>query len=90
MSVLIDLSAGRLPAIAHWGHDLGEQSGEDFAGLATAALPPTAPNLVDDPQTLSILPEHWTGWVGRPGISGSRQGRDWSPKFTSVEVRVDG
>ncbi len=39
---------------------------------------------------MALLPEHWTGWVGRPGLSGSRQGRDWSPKFASTAVRVDG
>ena len=29
-------------------------------------------NLVDEPVRIALLPEHWTGWVGRPGISGAR------------------
>ena len=37
-----------------------------------------------------MLPEHWTGWLGRPGLSGSRAGRDWSPKFSTTALRVDG
>jgi alpha-galactosidase len=28
--------------------------------------------------------------VGRPGLSGSHDGRAWSPKFMTTEVRVDG
>ena len=90
VSVLLDVSQGRLPALVHWGADLGEQSADDFAGLTAASVPPVAPNLADEPLTLAILPEHWSGWVGRPGLSGSRGGRDWSPKFTSTRVRVDG
>ncbi|MET0695340.1 MAG: alpha-galactosidase [Propionibacteriaceae bacterium] len=90
VSVLVDVSDGRLPTVVHWGDDLGDQTSADFAALAAGGVVPGAPNLVDEPPTLGILPEHWTGWVGRPGISGSRSGRDWSPKFTSVEVRVDG
>ena len=90
VSVLIDVSTGRLPVIVHWGDDLGEQTPDDFAALTGAGIPPSGPNLIDEPPTLGVLPEHWTGWVGRPGISGSRQGRDWSPKFTSTEVRLDG
>ena len=40
--------------------------------------------------SVALLPEHWTGWVGRPGISGSRSGAAWSPKFTTVAVRIAG
>ena len=39
---------------------------------------------------LAGLPEHWSGWVGRPGLSGSRSGVAWSPKFTTTALRVDG
>jgi alpha-galactosidase len=88
--VLIDVSDGRLPVIVHWGDDIGEQTGDSFAQQTEAGILPPAPNLVDDPVSLGVLPEHWTGWVGRPGISGSRQGKDWSPKFVSTAVRVDG
>jgi len=28
----------------------------------------------DAPMRLALLPEHWTGWVGRPGISASLAG----------------
>jgi alpha-galactosidase len=90
VSVLLDVPAGRLPAIVYWGPDLGEQSAEDFATATLGLQAPRANNAVDEPSPLSVLPEHWTGWTGRPGLSGSRAGRAWSPKFGSTRVRVDG
>ena len=90
VSLVLDVSAGQLPAIVHWGADLGTLELADAEALILSNIDPGGPNLVDEPVRLAVLPEHWTGWVGRPGLSGSRAGRDWSPKFTATEVRVDG
>src|SRR5688572_20775676 len=84
------MTGGRLPAIAHWGPDLGDHAHSDAAALIEAGVPPVGPNLVDEPIRLSLLPEHWTGWVGRPGITGSRTGRAWSPKFTTTSLLING
>jgi alpha-galactosidase len=89
VSLVLDISAGRLPAIVHWGVDPGTLDPADVEGLILSNIDPGGPNVVDEPIRLALLPEHWTGWVGRPGLSGSRAGRDWSPKFTTTEVRVD-
>jgi alpha-galactosidase len=90
VSVVLDVSDGQLPAIVHWGADLGMLELGDAEALIVSNIDPGGPNVVDEPVRLAIMPEHWTGWVGRPGLSGSRAGRDWSPKFTATEVRVDG
>ena len=90
VSVLVDLTGGRLPALVHWGPDLGDQVHSDAATLIQAGVPPVGPNLVDEPIRLSLLPEHWTGWVGRPGITGSRGGQAWSPKFTTTSLLING
>ena len=90
VSLLLDVSGGQLPAIVHWGADLGTLELADAEALILSNIDPGGANVVDEPVRLAILPEHWTGWVGRPGLSGSRGGRAWSPKFTSTEVRVDG
>ena len=89
VSVVIDLTDSRLPSIAHWGADLGEITAGEAESFVGAGTMPVGPNQVDTPVRLSILPEHWTGWMGRPGISGSRGGRDWSPRFTTVAARVE-
>jgi alpha-galactosidase len=90
VSLVLDVSAGQLPAIIHWGADLGTLEVADVQALILSNVDPGGPNVVDEPVRVAMLPEHWTGWVGRPGLSGSRAGRAWSPKFTATEVRVDG
>ena len=90
VSVLLDVTAGQLPAIVHWGADLGEVGLADVLELIEAGAHPIAANLVDEPVRVAVLPEAWTGWMGRPGLSGSRGGRDWSPKFTTSALRLDG
>ena len=89
VSVLLDLCDGRLPSIVHWGADLGDLEVGDAETMVLAGVAPIVPNVVDEPVRVAILPEHWTGWVGRPGLSGSRQGRDWSPRFTTRSLHVD-
>jgi alpha-galactosidase len=90
VALVLDISNGQLPAIVHWGADLGPLELADAEALILSNIDPAGPNLVDEPIRLAVLPEHWTGWAGRPGLSGSRAGRAWSPKFTATEVRVDG
>jgi alpha-galactosidase len=90
VSLLLDISGGQLPAIVHWGAGLGALELADAQALILSNIDPGGANVVDQPIRLAILPEHWTGWVGRPGLSGSRAGRAWSPKFTATEVRLDG
>ncbi|MDN5761913.1 MAG: alpha-galactosidase [Microlunatus sp.] len=90
VSVLVDLSNGHLPSISHWGADLGDQSSADAAATVRAGVFPATNNTIDEPVRLAVLPEHWTGWLGRPGLDGSRDGRDWSPKFSTTALRVDG
>ncbi len=90
VAVLIDVSAGGLPAIVHWGADLGDLDPAAFAQVALAQQPSVEQNSVDQVVRCSLVPEARTGWVGRPGLSGSRAGRDWSPWFVSERVLLDG
>jgi len=90
VSLLLDVTNGQLPAVLHWGADVGDLTPDDVDAFRLNSIHPVAANIVDDPVRLSLLPEHWTGWVGRPGLSGSRGGRDWSPKFEVTAVSVDG
>ncbi|MCA0293895.1 MAG: alpha-galactosidase [Actinobacteria bacterium] len=89
VSLVVELTDG-LPAVVHWGADLGDLPASDLACLALAGRNAVVPGGVDDPVRLAVLPEHHTGWVGRPGISGSRHGSDWSPLFRRWEARLDG
>jgi alpha-galactosidase len=91
VSVVLDLTAGQLPAIVHWGHDLGALSAEDVSTLALVGVRTTDGNPVDVPVRLALLPQQDAGWAGRPGLSGHRTGgTDWSPHFVTTSVTVDG
>jgi alpha-galactosidase len=84
--VAVDHAPGRLPWIAHWGADLGEPGDADLAALMTASSPPVVSGGPDEPLPVSLLPSESEGWIGRPGLSGSRRGRDFSPAFSVGSV----
>ncbi len=90
VALLLDITAGALPAVVHWGADLGALSEADAAAMLRGMAHPIVPNLADEPVRVALLPEGFTGWMGRPGLTGSRGGADWSPKFTSTALRIDG
>ena len=90
VSLLLDLTESQLPVVLHWGADLGELAAGDATTLIAASTRPLAGNVVDRPVRAALLPEHRTGWLGRPGLSGSRSGRDWSPNFGVTRVELDG
>ena len=91
VSAVIDLTGSRLPALLHWGIAI---TGLDDAGaraLVTATVPVVGPNTVDLPGRPSLVPEGWTGWLGRPGLTGCRRGgHAWSPRFVVRSASIDG
>ena len=86
ISVVVDCPSATLPAILHWGPDLGGCSEEDLRALAVSAAPLTE-NTTDLPVRVSLVPEHSSGWMGAPGLSGHRAGGAWSPRFRDVRYK---
>jgi len=86
--VVIDESFGS-PVIVHWGAPLGPV---DPASIWSALARPLVPGSLDVVAPVSIIPEHGSGFQGRPGLTGHRQGGTaWSPRFAAHEVHsVDG
>ena len=84
--VVVDLSTGT-PTILHWGAPL--PAGVELEADSTARpLPRGAPDVV---APVSIVPEHGSGYPGRPGLLGSRpDGRDWAPRFAADSHSVEG
>jgi len=90
VALILDISGDRLPAVLHWGADPGELTAADAVALAAGGVSPVMPSSPDVPPYLSVLPEPWTGWLGTPGLVGSRAGRAWSPRFELTGIGVDG
>ncbi len=90
VTVLLDATGGRLPAIVHWGPQLPPLDAGQARDIVLASEPQIGSNTLDEPVRVAVLPEHHAGWLGRPGLSGSREGRSWSPRFTPTAIRVDG
>lgn len=89
VSLVLDCRDDALPAVVHWGAALGPLDHDELVALADADVAPVANNEADVPVRLALLPEPHRGWTGRPGLSGHRDGRDWSPAFTVTALEVD-
>lgn len=90
VSVVIDAPRDRLPAILYWGPSLIGLTASDVEALTVAAVPVIGSNNVSVPPRPALLPEHHTGWVGRPGLAGSFAGKGWSPRFITEQVLLAG
>ncbi|MCD4852039.1 alpha-galactosidase [Arthrobacter sp. AK01] len=88
-SLLIDLTEPGIPVILHWGADLGVL-GEDGVAAAriagSAHIPYSCSPNVREP---SLLPDARNGWLGRPGLLASRQGRQWAHHFSVTSVDIN-
>nr|WP_234359646.1 alpha-galactosidase [Plantactinospora sp. BC1] len=87
VSLLLDATDPGVPAVLHWGADLGPLTEPELAGLGTALRRPARPGTPEG-RPVGILPEHTYAWFGLPGLSGHRAGRDWSPRFRRTDLRV--
>ena len=67
VSVVVDVTEGRLPSILHWGHELGDLAAEDAAALVASSIRPLAGNVVDRPVRVAVLPSTApAGWPAGP------------------------
>ncbi|RKS77403.1 alpha-galactosidase [Motilibacter peucedani] len=90
-SLVIDASGPHSPGVVHWGADLGDLGEEELGSLLAAGAQPVVNGNQDTAVPLALLPEHTTGWRGRPGLLGSRpDGSDWAPVFTFESAQVEG
>ena len=90
VTVLIDAAGPGLPVVAYWGPELPGLDAAQAAALIRASEPVAGSNNLEPPPRVAVLPEHRTGWTGRPGLSGSAAGRGWSPAFEITSRRLYG
>lgn len=84
VSAVVDTSTG-VPTIHYWGPSLGDDP--DLTLVADAATRPLVHGALDVVPPCSLVPEHGSGWAGRPGLEGSRgEGSGWAARFTEHDV----
>ncbi|MFF9112194.1 alpha-galactosidase [Streptomyces sp. NPDC014776] len=89
MSLVLDCTGEVLPRVVHWGADLGDLSGEALACLVLADAAQVMSCSLDEPVPVSVLPQLSAGWLGTPGLTGHRDGEDFSPAFAVRSVRPE-
>ncbi|GAB3932167.1 hypothetical protein GCM10029976_037690 [Kribbella albertanoniae] len=70
----------------HWGADLGELSERALLELRRGAGAVQDGNGLDENRPIAIVPEYSAGWFGLPGLSGHRDGQDFSASFRITSV----
>lgn len=87
VSLLLDTGGPDLPAVLHWGADLGPLTPAELAELAAGLRRPVRPGNPEH-RPVGIVPEHTHAWFGVPGLAGHRDGAAWSPYFRLTAIRL--
>ena len=88
VAVLLAHADDALPAIVHWGADVGDLDGPARDDLVRALAPHVPHSALDEPVRVGLIAEPARGWSGRPGIAGRGPGA-WSTAFRTDSVSVD-
>ena len=89
VSVLVDLSDAQLPSVVHWGAALPGLGAAEAAVLVEATVPHYTDSDQDVPMRTDVLGSLRTGWTGRPGLDGDRNGTAWTPHFRVTEGHLE-
>ncbi|MFT4082680.1 MAG: alpha-galactosidase [Nocardioides sp.] len=92
VGVLFAQTGEQLPAIVHWGADLGALDADDLGAATALVRPGPAPSSPDARTLPSLSPEYSRGHAGTPGVVVSRTeaAGSWSPQWRTESVVCDG
>jgi alpha-galactosidase len=88
VAVVLDTAGPELPRMLHWGSDPGPLDSAALERLAADLVPGRPRSAFDDPVPFPLLPSEVDGWSGRPGLAGSREGREPFPRLALAEDPV--
>jgi alpha-galactosidase len=89
VAVVLDVPEAGLPAVLHWGADLGPLDDAALALLGTTTALQRAPGTLDHAWRPTLLPQEGDGWSGRPGLLVARDGRPVFPRWRVTEIDAD-
>lgn len=89
-SVFIRVTGTAVPQVLYWGCDLGALSEREQEDFSKAHISAVVSGLADVPPLFSLLPQQSEGWIGTPGLIGSRDGAALFSAFKLVSVTATG
>lgn len=87
-SVVLHIAETSAPQVLYWGPDLGNLSDQDLGEFVSSQVPGVVSGTADAPPILSLIPGQSEGWLGTPGLVGSRGGRSQFSAIRSLSVDV--
>lgn len=88
-SVVVNVPDAGVPQVTYWGEDLGALTDPQLRDLVAAQVPSIVSGTADLPPVLSMVPLQSEGWLGTPGLVGSRAGKGLFPAFRALSVEID-
>jgi len=68
---VLDARGAVVPAVIHWGADLGALTDAQLETLADSRVRVVGPSAADTPMRLGLVPLLSDGWTGLPGLEGA-------------------
>ncbi len=87
---MLDARGSGVPALLHWGADLGALADGELDSIADALLPAVANSAVAVPLRTSVLPMLDQAWQGHPALVGEFAGSGSLPPLGLVDATSDG
>ena len=89
VSLLLQVFPSSMPAVLHWGADLGELAGPATAASMAALMPAGGPGSATGEVSIpAIIPAYGAGWTAQPGLAGTYDHQTTVPQFLEVQVRL--
>ena len=85
-SVFIRTSDKALPQVLYWGATLPALSSESAADFSDSQYSAVVSGMADTPPLFSLIPQQSDGWLGTPGLVGSRNGLSQFSSFVTHTI----
>lgn len=89
-SLCLRITERGVPQVIYWGTDLGYLSSAQCEEISKSQYSAVVSGTSDIPPLFSLVPQQSEGWIGTPGLIGSRQSGALFSAFIPIDVQTDG
>ena len=87
-SVCLRITEWGIPQILHWGEDLGGLAAAQSQNFSRSQFSAVVSGNADISPLFSLVPQQSEGWVGTPGLVGSRKGKTLFSAFNLTNMKL--